>query len=260
MRISNLIICGVLFLALLSCNERIVQKETDAVNTAKQNNIDTTNCAECLKYELKYLDYYPGVSDSLPNEYTDADWMSAYASYFLDSMKDPYKYVVFSVCYIDNDDIPEICLGQECRSGEVVFLTQHNGVVYSDCYNSWSNFSQYIEKKGFIRNSWVGGNTCGDIIVKLDNGNFQWLLDIESAFYSSPFENYSIQEVYDNRINKKDVDTLYGEDAFIKRGKLINDAIEREYSSKGISREVFDSAQGVYCTKTLCELFCERKK
>ena len=200
------------------------------------------------------------MSDSLPKEYIDADWMSAYASYFLDSMKDPYKYVVFSVCYIDNDDIPEICLGQECRSGEVVFLTQHNGVVYSDCYNSWSNFSQYIEKKGLIRNSLVGGNTCGDIIVKLDNGNFQWLLDIESAFYSSPFESYSIQEVCDNRTGKKDVDTLYGEDAFIKRGKLINDAIEREYSSKGISREVFDSAQGVYCTKTLCELFCEGKK
>jgi hypothetical protein len=147
MRISNLIICGVLAFAILSCNERTVQKEADATNIANQNKIDTTNCAECLKYELKYLDYYPGVSDSLPNEYTDADWMSTYASYFLDSMKDPYKYVVFSVCYIDNDDIPEICLGQECRSGEVVFLTQHNGVVYSDCYNSWSNFSQYIEKK-----------------------------------------------------------------------------------------------------------------
>ncbi len=117
-----------------------------------------------------------------------------------------------------------------------------------------------MKKKGFIRNSWVGGNTCGDIIVKLDNGNFQWLLDIESAFYSSPFENYSIQEVYDNIINKKDVDTLYGEDAFIKRGKLINDAIEREYSSKGTSIAIFDSAQGVYSTKTLCELFWEEMK
>jgi len=259
MRISNLIICGVLAFAILSCNERTVQKEADATNIANQNKIDTTNCAECLKYELKYPEYYPGVSDSLPNEYIDADWMSTYASYFLDSMKDPYKYVVFSVCYIDNDDIPEICLGQECRSGEVVFLTQHNGVVYSDCYNSWSNFSQYIEKKGLIRNSVIGGNTCGDIIVKLENGNFQYLLYIESGFYSSPIESYSIQEVHDNRTNKIVADTLYGKDAFIKRGKLINDAIEREYSSKGTSIAIFDSAQGVYSTKTLCELFCGGK-
>ena len=125
MRISNLIICGVLAFVILSCKERTVQNKADATNIANQNIIDTTNCAECLKYELKYPEYYPGVSDSLPKEYIDADWMSTYASYFLDSMKDPYKYVVFSVCYIDNDDIPEICLGQECRSGEVVFLTQH---------------------------------------------------------------------------------------------------------------------------------------
>ncbi|MBR5983886.1 MAG: hypothetical protein IK025_09250 [Bacteroidales bacterium] len=257
MRTIILLIIAVLVFALVSCNERTIQKETDVTDTVSQNQIDTTNCAKCLKYPKYNTRYYPGVYDSLPKEYIEADWMKAYASYILDSISEPYKYVVFSVCFIDNDDIPEICLGNGCCSSEV-FLTQHNGIV-SFASGGYSFYPKYIEKRGLIRIFWVGcGHTCGYYIVKLENGNFEYLLSIDSGFYSSPIEPYTIQEVYDFRTKKTLVDTLYEGNQY-NMGKVVKDAMDREYSSKGISREVFDSAQNVYPIKTLCELFCNKE-
>ncbi len=254
MRIYRFIINVILSLSLLSCNERtnhnennITDNRADCIEVENHNENDKQDlCADCTELQ-----------GTIPSEYMHSDWMRVYADYILDSIHRNYQS--FAICYIDNDDIPELCLYGLGFGDGAIILSQQNGVV-SHYRSYWS--PQYIERKGFIDDGYSYGGTGGDNIIKLENGEFKVVLRTKMIWKS---EYKKDGEDYDNQyfvyfINDNIVDLIFGKDADYDSCKILEDAIKKEYSSKGSSIAILDSPQGVYYTKTLlCELFCEGK-
>ena len=258
MRISNLIIGGVLAFTLLSCSSQNEKNSVDSIGTTKDDTSEATDfCDDCNK---KPVHEYRNALDSIPSQYINSDWMRVYADFIRDSIENHYAYERFAVCYIDNDSIPEICLSGTSYGDGALILTQNNGKChYLRCY--WSPY--YIERKGLIDDGYAHSGTGGDNIVKLDKGVFSVLLQTESHLHD---ENMNDGEDYDNKyfvymIDGVAVDTIIGKDADYDSSEALNKALQREYTSKGTSIAILDSPQGVYYTKTLlCELFCEGKE
>lgn len=106
MRICGWLISIVLSLVLLSCNERTNHNEnsttdnrTDNIEVVNRNENDEQDlCADCTE-----------LLDTIPSKYMHSDWMRVYADFNRDSIENHYTYERFAVCYIDNDDIPELC-------------------------------------------------------------------------------------------------------------------------------------------------------
>ena len=244
MRICYLLINAVLFLTLLSCNERTnhnenstTDKRADCIEVENHNENDKQDlCADCTELQ-----------GTIPSEYMHSDWMRVYADYILDSIHRNYQS--FAICYIDNDDTPELCLYGLSYGDGAVILSQHNGVV-SHYRSYWS--PQYIERKGFIDDGYSYGGTGGDNIVKLENGEFQVVLQTKSVFH---YGSDTCDQYFEYWINDELVDKIFGKNADYGSSKILEDAIKKEYSSKGSSIAILDSPQGVYYTKTLlCEL------
>lgn len=245
MKICGFIISVILSLSLLSCNERTNHNEnsttdnrTDNIEVVNRNENDEQDlCADCTELQ-----------DTIPSEYLHSDWMRVYADYIHDSIHRNYQS--FAICYIDNDDIPELCLyGLGFGDGAII-----NGVV-SHYRSYWS--PQYIERKGFIDDGYSYGGTGGDNIVKLENGEFQVVLQTQSVFH---YGSDTCDQYFEYWINDELVDKILGKDADYGSSKILEDVIKKKYSSKGSSIAISNSPQGVYYTKTLlCELFCEGK-
>lgn len=241
MRICGWLISIVLSLVLLSCNERtnhnennITDNRADCIEVENHNENDKQDlCADCTELQ-----------GTIPSEYMHSDWMRVYADYILDSIHRNYQR--FAICYIDNDDIPELCL-YGLGFGAII-LSQQNGVV-SHYRSYWS--PQYIERKGFIDNGYSYGGTGGDNIVKLENGEFQVVLQTQSVFH---YGSDTCDQYFEYWINDELVDKIFGKNADYGSSKILEDAIKKEYSSKGSSIAISDSPQGVYYTKALCEL------
>jgi hypothetical protein len=132
MRISFILINAVLLLSLLSCNERTNHNEnsttdnrTDNIEVVNRNENDEQDlCADCTELQ-----------GTIPSEYMHSDWMRVYADYILDSIHRNYQR--FAICYIDNDDIPELCLYGLGFGDGAIILSQQNGVV-SHYRSYWS--------------------------------------------------------------------------------------------------------------------------
>lgn len=254
MKINVLLIGTFLPFALLSCNERTINNENnttdnraDSIKVVSQNKDDIHDlCADCTE-----------LTDTIPSEYMHSDWMRVYAEYILDSIHRNYQR--FAICYIDNDDIPELCLYGLGFGDGAIILSQQNGVV-SHYRSYWS--PQYIERKGFIDDGYSYGGTGGDNIVKLENGEFKVVLRTKMIWKS---EYKKDGEDYDNQyfvyfINDNIVDLIFGKDADYDSSKVVEDAIKREYSSHGTSKHISDSPQGMYNTMTLlCGMYCVGK-
>ena len=248
MKIRTLLISTLLSLALLSCNERTSHNENnttdnraDSIKVVSQNKDDIHDlCADCTE-----------LTDTIPSEYMHFEWMRVYAEYILDSIDRNYQR--FVICYIDNDDTPELCLYGLSYGDGAVILSQHNGIV-SQYRSYWS--PQYIEREALIDDGYAHGGTGGDNIIKLENGEFKVVLRTKMIWKS---EYKKDGEDYDNQyfvyfINDNIVDLIFGKDADYDSSKVVEDAIKKEYSSKGSSIAISDSPQGVYYTKALCEL------
>lgn len=251
MRICRFVISIFMSLSLLSCNERtnhnennITDNRADSIKVVSQNKDDIHDlCADCTE-----------LTDTIPSEYMHSEWMRVYAEYILDSIDRNYQR--FVICYIDNDDIPELCLYGLCYADGAIILSQKNGVV-SQYRSGWS--PRYIERKGLIDDGYVHTGTGGDNIVKLENGEFKVLLQTEMIWKS---EYKKDGEDYDNQyfvyfINGNIVDIIFGKDADYDSSKILEDAIKRVYSSKGTSKHISDSPQGMYNTMALlCGVYC----
>lgn len=250
MRISNLIIGGVLAFTLLSCSSQNEKNSTDSIGTTNDDKSEATDfCDDCNK---KPVHEYRNALDTIPSEYINSDWMRVYADYICDSIHRNYQS--FAICYIDNDDIPELCLYGLSFGDGAIILSQQNGVV-SHYRSYWS--PQYIERKGFIDDGYSYGGTGGDNIVKLENGEFQVVLQTQSVFH---YGTDTCDQYFEYWINDELVDKIFGKNADYGSSKILEDAIKKEYSSKGSSIAISDSPQGVYYTKALlCGLFCEGK-
>ena len=248
MRISNLIIFGVLAFALFTCCSQNKKNSVNSIGTTKDDTSETADfCADCNK---KPVHEYRNALDTIPSEYINSDWMRVYADYILDSIHRNYQS--FAICYIDNDDIPELCLYGLGFGDGAIILSQQNGVV-SHYRSYWS--PQYIERKGFIDDGYSYGGTGVDNIVKLVNGEFQVVLQTQSVFH---YGTDTCDQYFEYWINDELVDKIFGKNADYGSSKILEDAIKKKYSSKGSSIAILDSPQGVYYTKTLlCELFCE---
>lgn len=255
MKIKVLLIGIFLSLTMLSCNEQTSQNKIDTtdncldsigiVNQKRKNILDT--CADCPEQNI----------DTIPIEYLNPDWMRVYADYICDSIHRNYQS--FAICYIDNDDIPELCLYGLSFGDGAIILSQQNGVV-SQYRSYWS--PQYIERKGLIDDGYAHTGTGGDNIIKLENGEFKVVLRTKMIWKS---EYKKDGEDYDNQyfvyfINDNIVDLIFGKDADYDSSKVVEDAIKREYSSHGTSKHISDSPQGMYNTMTLlCGMYCVGK-
>ena len=160
-----------------------------------------------------------------------------YAAYINENI-DTSVYQKCSVCYIDNDTIPELCLFGSCFADGAIILSQHNGVVTRrDC--NWS--PHYIEQSGLIDDGYAHSGLYGDKIIRLKDGMFEEILCTEAIWHEGDTDHPSFF-VY--MINGKVVDTIYGEEVNEGSCPKMNDAIKQVYSSKGASKPIFESSEG----------------
>jgi hypothetical protein len=85
----------------------------------------------------------------------------------------------------------------------------------------------------------------------LENGEFQVVLQTQSVFH---YGSDTCDQYFEYWINDELVDKIFGKNADYGSSKILEDAIKKEYSSKGSSIAISDSPQGVYYSKALCEL------
>ena len=176
---------------------------------------------------------------------TYTDWIKGYATYINDNV-DTSVYKKYSMCYIDDDDTPELCLFGSCFADGAIILSQNNGKVTQRGCNS---FPYYIERSGLIDNGYAHNGLYGDQILQLKDGEFEEILCADAMWYGGDAD-HPAYFVY--KINDQVIDTLYGEDVNDESCPQMNDAIKQAYSSKGNSRALFESPQGVF---DISELF-----
>lgn len=219
---------------LVSCNSRPTSNDT------------TDNCADSIEKEIG-IEYGDSatikVLDTIPKEYLCTDWIRVYSKYIIDSI-DTSQYREFSICYIDNDSVPEIGLHGRCFADGAIVLTQQNGVV-SSIRTYWSPY--YIEKSGLIYNGCAHGGTYSAEIIQLINGSFKILLCTE-AIWNGKYESQSGFTYY---INDKVIDSLVGNDINEESCTQINNALQQAYHSKGESCLVYSSPQGLFPISSL---------
>lgn len=222
-----IMIMFVLF-TLVSCNSRQTDKDT------------TGFCSDCPE---EVGSGYDGsatieISDTIPEEYYYTDWMRVYSKYIIDNI-DTSVYQRFSICYIDNNPVPELCLFGSCFGDGAVVLTQQNEVLSSHL-TYW--YPYYIEKTGLIDNSVAHSGTYGDEIVQLTNGSFKVILRTKAIWNGEE----GAKSGFTYYINDKMVESLSGSNIDETSCTRINDAIHQAYKSKGRSCAIYESPQGVY--------------
>lgn len=181
-------------------------------------------------------------STALFQDYITAEWMDGYKEYVEDYI-DTFTYRRFSICQIDEDDIPEICFFGNSFSDGAIILSQQDGMVFS-YVSYWS--PQYIEKSGLINDGYSHSGSSGDIIVKLENGSFKEVLNTEAIWYPSDNGDF-----YVYKINEKPIDTLSGNDINEESCQEIKNELQRVYHSQGKSILISDSPEGMYDTRCL---------
>lgn len=176
---------------------------------------------------------------------TYTDWIKGYATYINDNV-DTSVYKKYSLCYIDDDDTPELCLFGSCFADGAIILSQFNGKVTQRGCNS---YPYYIERSGLIDNGYAHNGLYGDQILQLKDGAFEDILCAEAVWHEGDSKRPAYF-VY--KINDQVIDTLYGEDVNEESCPQMNDAIKQAYSSKGNSKALYESPQGVF---DISELF-----
>lgn len=169
---------------------------------------------------------------------TDTDWSKRYATYINDNV-DTTVYKKYSVCYIDDDDIPELCLFGSCFADGAIILSQFNGKVTQRGCNS---SPYYIERSGLIDNGYAHNGLYGDQILQLKDGAFEDKLCAEAVWHEGDSKHPAY---FFYKINDQVIDTIYGEDVNEESCQQMNDAIKQAYSSKGNSKALYESPQRV---------------
>ena len=196
---------------------------------------------------LGFFIFYLSACNNKPN--ADADWIKGYATYINDNV-DTSIYKKYSVCYIDDDDVPEVCLFGSCFSDGTVILSQYNGtVIRRDCNIS----PYYIERCGLVDDGVSHTGFYVEQILRLRNGVFEEILCAEATWHEEDSE-FPAYFVY--KINDHVIDTLYGEDINEGSCAQMNDAIKQAYSAKGTSRAMNESSQRLF---DISEMFKQTK-
>lgn len=170
-------------------------------------------------------------------EHSDEEWAKLYTEYVHDSLKDVSLNKNYSLCYIDDDDIPELCFYSMSLGEWSLILTQYEGKVSCQAFGRSPG---YIERTGLIESSFYDlDRTMRVYIYKLQNGVFTEILSTEAdcgGNMGNPFEQW---EYFIYSINGKIIDTLYGMEYDEWSCPQLNEAYRQAYESKGTSREIF---------------------
>ena len=158
------------------------------------------------------------------------DWRHVYFDYIKQNI-DTSAYKSYTLCYVDDDKIPEVCLIGSCYADGVIILSQFNGVVSAlKCYRS----PQYIERKGLICDGYAHGGTYGNNIYSLQYGTFQTIVETKAV--------WNWQDSFLFYLNGEVVDSIHGnnvEDSSI----VIQEQLHKVYYSKGESKFMTDNKQ-----------------
>lgn len=156
------------------------------------------------------------------------DWRHVYFDYIKQNI-DTSAYKTFTLCYLDNDTIPEVCLMGSCYADGAILLSQYNGVVSAlKCY--WS--PQYIERKGLISDGYAHSGTYGNNIYSLQYGTFQTIVETKAV--------WNWQDSFIFYLNDEVVDSIHGnnvEDSCI----VIQEQLNNVYYSKGESKSISEN-------------------
>ena len=108
---------------------------------------------------------------------TPADYKQAYLD-FLKDKKDPYR--LFSLVYIDNDDIPELYLMGACEAQGDMVCSFKNGTVIEQQLRRTGG-GKYIERSGDMINQNGNMGRCYTNVYKLNENGFTETFDALSS-------------------------------------------------------------------------------
>ena len=111
------------------------------------------------------------VTDNVDSIFT-TPWMEAYLDYLKsDSLPcDLVSYRQWGLAYINDDQVPELVLMDNCEACGKTILTQYNGRVIQ--WNSWRNGVDFAPRKGLIRNNDGSMGHYYDRYIRLERGAF----------------------------------------------------------------------------------------
>ena len=217
---KQLFIITFCLLALASCNHKP----------------DTTDSL-AVRMDLYDEEAFIHPADFRFTEYTDKEWAQVYTAYIHDSLKDLSIHKYYTLCYIDEDDVPELCLRGRNFGEWSLMLTQHEGKVRTQYYGI---NPEYIEHTGLIKSCIYNlDRTLRTYIYKIEEDAFMEILETEAECVhnsENPFEQW---DYFVYSINGKVVDTLYGMEYDEWSCPQLNEAYRQAYELKGTSREVF---------------------
>lgn len=177
-----------------------------------------------------------GAEDFRFYEHSDEEWAKLYTEYVHDSLEMSINKI-YSLCYIDDDDIPELCLYSRSLGEWSLILTQYEGKVTCCAFGI---HPEYIERTGLIKSDFYDfDRTLQVYIYKLQNGEFTEILKTKAdcgGNLGNPFEQW---EYFVYSINDKVVDTLYGMEHDERSCPKLNLAYNLVYGFRGTSRDVF---------------------
>lgn len=162
-----------------------------------------------LNEETNQFGYYRITENGLEEDnenYSDDNieykWKQAYRQALKEISS---EYSEYALCYIDNDDIPEMmCIGN-CEASGTLIYTYNNGKVTSQGFSRLYGLS-YAERTGYICNSNMHMGYMFDVFFKLENGVFTELetgSGIEK--YDSQTDEFNIDRTWeDNEVSEEE--------------------------------------------------------
>ena len=170
------------------------------------------------------------------------NWMKCYSEYITKNI-DTGEYKSYTLCHIDSDTIPELCLmGRSFASG-IIMLTQQNGEVVEYSFNPGL---KYIERTGLINDEVARMGTYEQNVYSLTNGDLQDVLHTSAIWHDNNSSTID-DDFFVFRINGEIVDTLPGNDVE-DRCSAINDKMTQLFYSHGESKSIYDTPS--FATKT----------
>jgi hypothetical protein len=200
---------------------------------------DTTDTTDSLSVRMDPYDEdaYIHPEDFRFIDHSDEEWAKLYTEYVHDSLKGVSLNKNYSLCYIDDDDIPELCFYSMSLGEWSLILTQYEGKVSCQAFGI---HPEYIERTGLIRSSIYDlDRTLWEYIYKLQDGVFTEILSTVAdcgGNLGNPFEQWEYFVYY---INDKVVDTLYGMECDERSCPKLNIVYNLVYGFRGTSRDVF---------------------
>ena len=175
--------------------------------------------------------------------YPDFIWMETYSKYIHDSI-DAQAYKSYTLCYVDNDTIPELCIMGTSYADGALILSQHKGKCSClKCH--WSPY--YIERSGLINDGWAHSGSFGNCIYALTSDGFQKRITTEAIWHDNDIAT-ATDDYFVFWIDGIAIDTIKGnndEDAY-NQCKKVKSELDKLYYSQGESKWVLDSTNEEY--------------